>query len=76
MPADLWTQLAEREVPEVPERFDLQVHQRVNRWLLLAQLADLALRGVPQAMWLFARSVFGLLIFTLSGSYHSKNRKD
>lgn len=74
--ANLLEQLAELEVPPPPPQFDKQLHQRVNRSLVISQFLDLLVAGLPWAMLHFARAVVGLVAFTLTGRYEAKrNRK-
>ena len=66
---DFLEQLAELEVPEPPAEFDRQLHGRVNQWLLVQQLLDLALRGLPWAVLCFARALVGLGAFSITGRF-------
>ena len=74
MSLNLLEQLADLEVPPPPEQFDTQLHDRVNRSLVRAQLVDLMLRGFPWALLHFARAVVGLIAFTLTGRYESNSK--
>ena len=69
MAQDIFEQLADWDVPPPPAQFDQQVHQRVNKTLLLVHLVDLAVRGMPWAMLHFGRAVVGLLLLTLRGHF-------
>ena len=69
MATDFLEQLAEMEVPELPDHFDRQLHQRVNRSLLLQQLLELAVSGLPWAALQFARALLGLLVYTATGRF-------
>jgi len=73
---DLLEQLADHEVPPVPVRFDAELHQRVNRGLLGASLAELVLRAIPFAALHLAGAVWGLVRFTLTGRYGHERRDD
>jgi hypothetical protein len=72
MTPDLIEQLAKSPVPSVPETLEPQIHQRVNDWLVLLHLGDLLLRGLPYAMWQFARAVAALIVFSVKGRFPSK----
>lgn len=74
MASDLFEQLADLEVPPAPEadEFDRQLHQRVNRSLVTAQLVDLGVKGLPFALVHFLRALVGLLSLTLTGRYDAK----
>ena len=72
---DLLEKLAEWEVPPPPAQFDAQLHERVNRSLVIWQFVDLLLHGLPWALALFARAVMGLIIFTVTGQYEKDRRK-
>ncbi len=71
MPRNLLNQLADVEVPPVPKNLDDHLHQRLNHWLLLGQLSDLALRFIPGAMFHVARAMIGLIVYTITGRYPS-----
>jgi hypothetical protein len=76
MALDLFEKLADLDVPPPPARFDQQLHERVNRSLLIGQLLDLIVGAAPWALGQFARAFVGMVIFTLTGRYESKtNRK-
>jgi hypothetical protein len=49
MATDLLQQLAEIEVPAMPDDFDRNVHQRLNARLLGAHVAEVSLRALPFA---------------------------
>ena len=69
MAGDLFERLAEVEVPPVPDNFDRDVHQRVNRVLLVVHFAELATKGMAFAAVHFLVATWGLLIFTFSGRF-------
>ena len=60
MASDLLEQLAQLEVPPPPAELNQQVHQRVNRSLLVLHVLDLGLRAMPWAMWSSMAGVLGL----------------
>jgi hypothetical protein len=76
MASDLFDRLAELDVPPPPAQFDHQLHERVNRSLIVGQMIDLVAGGIPFALVHFARAVLGLVTFTATGRYesNSKNR--
>jgi hypothetical protein len=69
MATDLFEQLATTEVPPPPERFDRELHDRVNRSLVTQQVVDLLLKGAPFACLHFAGALLGLLTLTYTGRY-------
>ncbi len=74
MAPDLFEQLAELEVPPPPAQFDAQLHERVNRSLVIGQFIDLAVKALPWAFVHFARAVVGAIVFTLSGRYEPSSK--
>lgn len=75
MPRDVLEQLADKPVPPVPVTFDRSVHDRLNRWLLVGQLLDLALKAMGYTLLHFSRAVLGLLTLTVTGKFEP-GRKD
>jgi hypothetical protein len=72
MATDLFERLAELDVPPPPAQFDDQLHDRVNRSLVMGQLMDLVFGAVPWAVVEFSRAVIGSVLFTLTGRYETK----
>lgn len=72
MATDLFERLAELDVPPPPAQFDDQLHERVNRSLVVGQLMDLVFGAVPWAIVEFSRAVIGGVLFTLTGRYETK----
>ncbi len=72
MNKDLLDELAEIDVPPLPADLPQGVHKRVNDQLLLAHIADFALRCLPQAMFYFGRALVGACYFSLTGSHYDK----
>lgn len=76
MTDDPFAQLAARDVPPVPEDFEIKVHARVNDALLGTHLVDFFLRAAPLALLEFGRVAIGMGLFTLTGDYpHDDRRK-
>jgi hypothetical protein len=75
MANDLLEKLADLEVPPPPAQFDKQLHERVNRGLLLSHMTDLLVSGLPWALLHFARAFVGMVALTLTGRYESKSDK-
>ncbi len=69
MPTDPWEQLAQTPVPPPPVEFDRGVHERINVWLVVGQLADFVVRALPYGMYHFARGLLGAIVFSLSGRF-------
>ena len=76
MANNLLEQLTHDTVPPLPEDFERQVHQRLNKRLLIDHLADLLLRALPVVALQFGRAVFGLMVFTHSGRYRLDHHGD
>ncbi len=72
MATDIFDQLAEWDVPPPPVQFNQQLHERVNRSLLVAHVADLFFGCIPWALGHFARAVVGMVIFTFTGRYETR----
>jgi hypothetical protein len=71
---DFLEQLAEMEVGPPPATFDRELHERLNRSLLVQHLMDLATGGLPWALLHFARAVAGVVAFTLTGKFYDDSR--
>lgn len=67
MATDLFEQLAECEVPPVPERLERDVHEQVNKDLLAGQLIDFALRTFAFAAWHLLTALAHWFVLTLTG---------
>jgi hypothetical protein len=78
MATNLFEQLAELEVPPPPVQFDKQLHERVNRSLVVSQMVDLAFKGFPWALLHFSRAFVGFITLTLIGRYDTnrQSRRD
>ena len=72
---DFLEQLAELDVPPPPERFTSELHDRVNRSLVLVQLVELACAAVPYAVMELSRALGGLVRYSLCGKYEFNERK-
>jgi hypothetical protein len=69
MASDLLEQLAQLEVPPPPAELNQQVHQRVNRSLLVLHVLDLGLRAMPWAMWQLSQALIAGVIRTALGRW-------
>jgi hypothetical protein len=69
MATDFLEKLADLEIPAVPDQFDRQLHQRMNRSLVMQQLLDLALSGLPWVALHFAQTLLAAMLFTITGRY-------
>lgn len=67
MSHDLFEQLAETDVPPVPQRLESDVHERLNRRLLSLHVAEVLLRTLPFAVAHFAAALGHLVLLTLTG---------
>ncbi|MGD9720451.1 MAG: hypothetical protein AB7O59_24925 [Pirellulales bacterium] len=75
MAPDLLEQLADVSVPPPPAEFDTQLHEKVNRGLVLSQLVELFLYAMPWACAHFGKAVLGVVAFTVTGRYESKSKR-
>jgi len=71
MPPGLLETLAERGVPPVPEELNERVHQRLNRALVVGQLIDLAVGGLPFVAVRFFRAIVHFIESTFTGRFES-----
>ena len=69
MSIDLFQELAESEIPPPPEDLERPLHERVNRWLLSAQILELVWRAMPWAAMTFSRALVGWFVFSLTGNF-------
>jgi hypothetical protein len=69
MSIDLFEQLAEQEVPPVPQTLSRGVHRRLNRALLVLHVVEFVLCALPYALVHFGRAVRGLFVQSISGRY-------
>jgi len=70
MGIDILEQLADTEVPPAPvEQLQQGFSERLNNRLLVQQLLDLLLRGVPYAAWHMTRGMISVLYFTIVGRF-------
>jgi hypothetical protein len=75
MAPDLLERLAHTEVPPPPDSFDRQLHDKVNRTLIVTQFADLLLVGMPWAFLQYSRALLGFVAFTVTGRYEPKSKR-
>ncbi len=72
---DFLEELADRKVCEPPPDFDRQLHQRVNRTLVVQHVIDFFLGAIPWSAVHFFRGVFGWLLLTITGSFPGRDRR-
>ena len=75
MATDLLEQLAEADIPPVPEALDREVHQRLNYTLLVLHGLDFVLRAAPFAVLHFGTCLIGLVRYTLTSKFESPRDK-
>jgi hypothetical protein len=76
MADDFLQRLAELKVAAPPAAFDRQLHQRLNHRLLMQQLLDLLLRGMPWALAHFSQAVVQLGIFSICGRFADERKEE
>lgn len=75
MSIDLFEQLAEHEVPPVPQTLSRGVHRRLNRALVVLHVVEFVLCVLPYAMVHFGRAVWGLMVRSVFGRYPDQGDK-
>ena len=75
MADDFLQRLAELDVAAPPAEFDRQLHHRLNQGLMIQQLLDLLVRGMPWALVQFGRAVLELVVFSISGRFADERKK-
>ena len=77
MATDILEQLADTEVPPAPvEQLQKGFSKRLNSRLLVQQLLDLMIRGVPYAAWHMIHGMIGVLYYTVVGRFAQPANKD
>jgi len=71
---DLLERLTELKVPPPPDSLKRDVHQRVNRALLVQHIVELATQGAIYAGGHLLRGLVGLVVYTLTGKYPKEKR--
>ena len=65
----LFDELGNTEVPPPPPQLTQQVHQRLNRALVVLHFVDLMLRALPWVAVRLVQPVIGLARYTLTGRF-------
>jgi hypothetical protein len=74
MADDPFEMLAHLEVRQPPPEFDRQLHERLNRALLIQHTVDFLLHALPWAVGHFARAMAAAVLYTLSGRFPEEKR--
>ncbi|MCE9546539.1 MAG: hypothetical protein K8T25_13615 [Planctomycetia bacterium] len=69
MSTDLFDQLAADDVPPPPPQFERQVHQRLNRTLLVQHLVDFATGALVWGFMQLVPAAVALIHFSIFGRY-------
>ncbi len=72
---DILEQLAELEVREPPRDFHRQLHELVNRTLLMQHLIDFLVGGALWSTIHFLRATLGWLRYTITGRYDDREKQ-
>ncbi len=72
---DLLERLTELKVPPAPKSLSRELHQRVNRTLLVQHTIELATQGVIYAGGILLRGFLALVAYTLTGQYPIDRRE-
>jgi hypothetical protein len=75
MASDVFEQLADVKVPPPPSEFDAQLHDKVNRGLVITQFFELFVTALPWALIQFSRAFIGLVAFSVTGRYEPKSKE-
>lgn len=75
MSNDPWQQLAAVDVPPLPAHLESEVHQRLNKRLLVVHLSEFALRVAPYAIGQLLPGLVSWLTFTLTGKFEPPRRE-
>ena len=77
MATDILEQLADTEVPPAPvEQLQQGFSDRLNSRLVVQQLLDLMIRGVPYAAWHMTFGMVGVLYYTVVGRFVQREDND
>ncbi len=71
MSSDLFSDLAEEEVPPLPTDLMPQVHERLNGMLLYSHLCDFVISALPFAVMHFSKTLGGLIFHCFLGDFPS-----
>ena len=66
---DLLEKLTQLKVPPTPPSLGREVHERVNRLLLVQQLIELATHGALYACGHLLRGLVGVVVYTLTAKF-------
>ena len=70
MASDILEQLADTKVPPPPvDTLERGFNDRLNHRLVVQQLLDLALRGLPYAAWHLIRGMLQVVYFSFAGRF-------
>ena len=72
---DFLDQLAELEVRDPPPDFDRQLHQRLNRSLVVRHVVELLTGAAPWAIVHFLHALAAVAAFSLTGKFDQDRRK-
>jgi hypothetical protein len=75
MATDLFDDLADDTIPEPPDGFDQEFHERLNRTLLTVQTIEMCIRALPWLFRYFGQAVIGAIRFTMIGQYEETSKK-
>ena len=75
MATDLFDHLAEENIPEPPDGFDQEFHERLIRTLLTVQTFEMCIRALPWFFRHFGQAVVGAIRFTMTGQYEDTTNK-
>ncbi len=71
---DFLEQLADAQIREPPPDFNLRLHERLNRTLVVQQLVNFFLGAIAWSAAHFLRAALGWLVFTVTGRFPDRDR--
>jgi hypothetical protein len=75
MSGDLFSDLADEEVPPLPTDLMPELHERLNYVLLYSHLLDFALGALPFAVTHFSKALGGLIFHCLLGEFPADSQR-
>ncbi len=71
---DFLDRLANMEVHEPPSDFNRQLHERVNRTLVIQHVIDFFVGAIAWSAVQFFHATIGWLVFTIMGKFPDRDR--
>ena len=75
MSGSVLDQLGQQQVPQPPAEFRRRLRHRLNAWLVTVHLADVVVRLLPYAFSEFLPTLFGAVMFSITGRYPERGNQ-